>query len=86
MLVSMLAVRVPRGAALTFCFGLAGRDYNFDGSAFYILLQNVSSFGLGLTFRAVVPNLFHLASRAPIRKYDISPRAQSLTAALKGFK
>jgi len=26
------------------------------------------------------------SSRDPIRKYDISPRPQPLTAALKGFK
>ena len=47
-LVSIPAVRVLKGSALTFCFGLAGRDYTFDGGAFPVLFQKVSGLGLGV--------------------------------------
>ena len=40
-LVSMPAVRVFVGSALTLSFDLACRDYTFDRSAFYVLFQNV---------------------------------------------
>ena len=43
----MPAVRGFRGSALFF-FGLAGRDYTFDGSAFSVLFQKVSGLGLGV--------------------------------------
>jgi len=48
---SMPAVRVFSSSAINICFGLAGRDHTFDGSAFYTLFQKVSGLGLGLTFR-----------------------------------
>ena len=40
-LVSMTAVRVFIGSALTLTFGLASRDYTFGRSASYVLFQNV---------------------------------------------
>ena len=44
---SIPAVRVFSGSACTICYGLAGRDYTFDGSAFYVLFQKLP--GLGFT-------------------------------------
>jgi len=38
---SMPAVRVFINSAPSICFGLVGRDYTFDGSAFYVLFQKV---------------------------------------------
>jgi len=49
--VSMAAVRVFKGSALTHCFGLAGRDYTFDGRTVHVHLKKVSGLGLGLTVR-----------------------------------
>jgi len=40
-LVSMPAVRVSSAAALTLCFGLAGRDHTFDGRAFHVLFKKI---------------------------------------------
>jgi len=41
-MVSIPAVQVFSGSALTISFGLAGTDYRFDGSSFYALCQKVS--------------------------------------------
>jgi len=54
--VSTPAVRVLVSLLSPFALALASRDYTFDGSAFYVLFQNVSGIGLGFgfTFRAYV--------------------------------
>jgi len=52
--VSVPAVRVFSGSALTICFDLASRDDTSDGSAFYELFHKVSGLSLGLTFRVWV--------------------------------
>jgi len=53
-LVSMPAVRVFVGFALTISFGLACRGYNFDWKAFIVLFQKVQVLGLGFKFGAYV--------------------------------
>ena len=60
-LVSMPAVRLFVGSALTISFGLVCRGYTFDRSAFNVLAFNVAllfqkvwGFGLRFTFRVYV--------------------------------
>jgi len=53
-LVSVPAVPVFSGSALTICCDLASRDDTFDGSAFYELFHKVSGLSLGLTFKVWV--------------------------------
>jgi len=48
LLVSMLAVRVFSGCALTNCLSLAGRDCTFDGSTFYVDLTISKGFGFSV--------------------------------------
>ena len=49
---SMPAVRLFVGSALTISFGLACRDYTFDGSAFNVLLKKfkVQAYRVCLSF------------------------------------
>jgi len=53
-LVSMPAVRLFVGSALTSSFGLACRGYTFDRNAFKVLFQKVQGLRLGFTFSAYV--------------------------------
>jgi len=53
-LVSMPAVQLFVGSALTISFGLACRGYTFDRNAFNVLFQNVQGLGLGFTFSLYV--------------------------------
>jgi len=49
--VSMLAVRLFVGSALTISFGLACRGYTFDRSDFNVLFQKVQGLCLGCMFK-----------------------------------
>jgi len=53
-LVSMPAVRLFIGSALTISFGLTCRGYTFDRNAFNVLFQKVQGLGLGFTFSGYV--------------------------------
>jgi len=53
-LVSMPAVRLFVGSALTISFGLACRGYTFDRNAFNVLFEKVLGLGLGFMFSAYV--------------------------------
>jgi len=48
--VSMPAVRLFVGSALTISFSLPCRGYTFDSNAFNVLFQKVQGLGLGFTF------------------------------------
>jgi len=37
----MPVVHVFSSFAFTLCFGLSGKDYTFDGRAFYVLLEKI---------------------------------------------
>jgi len=51
---SMPAVPLFVGTALTISFGLACRGYTFNRSAFNVLFQKVSGLGLWFTLRVFV--------------------------------
>jgi len=53
-LVSMPAVRLFLGSALTISFGFACAGYTFDRSAFNVFFQKVQGLGLGFTLRVYV--------------------------------